>query len=90
MDPADLLVEARQQAVEELFPADLSLVRGVVSVALEGGAEFDGGDEERAGLADRLEVESSFPERLPCGRLPATARRTTGRRAATDARLASR
>lgn len=34
--------------------------------------------------------QSLFPERLPCGRLPVTERRTTGRRAATDARLASR
>ena len=32
------------------------LVAGVVALALQGGAEFDGGDEEAAGFADGFEV----------------------------------
>lgn len=38
----------------------LALLGGVVSLAVEGWFELDGGDEERAGLADRLEVAVHF------------------------------
>jgi len=40
----------------DLLAADLSFGGGVVALFLQGGAELDGGLEERAGLADRLEV----------------------------------
>jgi hypothetical protein len=50
------LVEPRQQAVEDLLPAGLSLGGGVVTLPFEDGAELDGGLEEYAGFADRLEV----------------------------------
>jgi hypothetical protein len=50
------VVEAGQQAVEDLLAAQLALGVGVVALALQGGAELDGGLEERARLADRLEV----------------------------------
>lgn len=47
----------------------LSLGLGVVALALEGGAELDGGDEEGARLADGLEVavelDGSCAEPLP-------------------------
>ncbi len=48
--------EAFEEPVEDLLSADLALVGGVVALALEGGPELDGGLEERARFADRLEV----------------------------------
>jgi len=42
-----------EEAVGDLLPAGLALGGGVVALGLEGGSEFDGGDEEGAGLADR-------------------------------------
>ena len=52
----DCLVEAGQESVEDFLPPGLALVGGVVALLLEGGAELDGGLEEGAGFADRLEV----------------------------------
>jgi hypothetical protein len=49
-------VESGEEVVEDFLAADLALVRGVVALPLEGGAELHGGLEERAGLADELEV----------------------------------
>ena len=49
-------VEAVEDAVEDLLPSDLALGGGVVALPLQGGSEFDGGDEEAAGFADRFEV----------------------------------
>ncbi|MFF4761056.1 hypothetical protein [Streptomyces sp. NPDC001292] len=43
-------------SIEDLLAGDRSLGRRVVPPAFEPGPELDGGDEERAGLADRLEV----------------------------------
>jgi hypothetical protein len=51
-----LLVEAREEAVEELLAADLALAFGVVALLLKRGTEGDRGDEEGAGLTDGLEV----------------------------------
>ncbi len=51
-----LLVEPVEEAVEDALSADLALGSGVVALALDGGPELDGGLEEGAGLADRLEV----------------------------------
>ena len=50
------VVEAGQQAVEDLLATELALGVRVVALALQGGAELDGGLEEGARLADRLEV----------------------------------
>lgn len=50
------VVEAIKDPVEYLLPADLPLLGGVIALALQGRPEFDGGHEERAGFADRLEV----------------------------------
>jgi len=50
------LVEAGQQSVEDFLPPGLALGGGVVALLLDGGTELDGGLEEGAGLADRLEV----------------------------------
>src|SRR6266513_6360120 len=52
----DCLVEAGQESVEDFLPPGLALGGGVVALLLEGGAELDGGLEEGAGFADRLEV----------------------------------
>ena len=52
----DCLVEAGQESVEDSLPPGLALGGGVVALLLEGGPELDGGLEEGAGLADRLEV----------------------------------
>ena len=49
-------VEPVEQAVEDFLAADLALAGGVVALPLQGGSELDGGDEEAAGFADRLEV----------------------------------
>jgi hypothetical protein len=51
-----LLVEALEEPVKDLLPAELALAVGVVALGLDGGAELDGGHEEGAGLADGLEV----------------------------------
>ena len=51
-----VLVESGEQSVEDLLAAELSFVDGVVALGPQGGAELDGGLEEGAGLADRLEV----------------------------------
>lgn len=50
-----MAVESCEEAVEDLLSDDLALVCGVVALSLEGGAELECGDEEGAGLADRLE-----------------------------------
>lgn len=50
------VVESLKESVEDLLSSDLSLLGGVVSLTSEGGEKLDGGDEERARLADRLEV----------------------------------
>jgi len=50
------VVEAFEEAVEDLLPGELSLVFGVVSLGLRCWPELDRGDEEGAGSADRLEV----------------------------------
>ena len=50
------LIEAFEEATEDLLSSYLALSGGVVSLGLQGRAELDGGDEEGAGLADRLEV----------------------------------
>ena len=47
---------ADEESVKDALATDLALGRGVVPLALEGGSELDGGDEEGARLADRLEV----------------------------------
>ena len=49
-------VESSEEPVEDFLATDLTLVGGVVALALKGGPELDGGLEEGAGLADRLEV----------------------------------
>ncbi|WP_174519527.1 hypothetical protein [Rhodococcus qingshengii] len=54
------VAESLDESVEDLLPPDLALVRGVVSLTSEGGEKLDGGDEERARLADRLEVAVEF------------------------------
>ena len=54
------MVESLEEAVEDLLPADLSFVVGVVSLGLQGGSELDGGDEEGAGFADRFVVAVEF------------------------------
>ncbi|MFC0448938.1 hypothetical protein [Rhodococcus jostii] len=50
------VVESLKESIEDLLSADLALVGGIVSLFGERGAELDGGDEERAGFADRFEV----------------------------------
>src|SRR6266508_2440337 len=55
-----LVVEAREEAVEDLLAADLALAFGVVALLLERGAERDRRDEEGAGLAEGLEVAVHF------------------------------
>ena len=52
----DCLVEAGQQSVEDFLAPGLALGGGVVALLFEGGAELDGGLEERARFADGLEV----------------------------------
>ena len=48
---------SRSRSPSKIFwPRDLSLVLGVVALGLQGGSELDGGDEEGAAFADRLEV----------------------------------
>ena len=54
------MVESLKEAVEDLLSADLALVLGVVSLGLQCRSELDCGDEEGAGLADRLEVTVEF------------------------------
>src|SRR5215831_837739 len=49
-------LEAREQTLEDLLTSDVPLGRRVVPLPLEGGPELGGGDEERAGLADGLEM----------------------------------
>jgi integrase len=49
-------VESGEEPVEDLLATQLSLGGGVIALSFEGGAELDGGLEERAGFADRLEV----------------------------------
>ncbi len=49
------MVEAFEESVEDLLGGDLALVLGVVALGLQGGSELDRGDEEGAGLTDRLE-----------------------------------
>lgn len=51
-----VVVESGKQSVEDLLAAEWSFVDGVVALGLQGGAEFDGGLEEGAGLADRFEM----------------------------------
>jgi len=51
-----LVAEPGEEPVEDLLAAELALRRGVVALALQGWPELDGGDEVRAGFADRLEV----------------------------------
>src|SRR5712664_3381551 len=51
-----MLVESGKQAVEDLLTADLALSGSILALALEGWAELQSGDEERAGLADRLKM----------------------------------
>src|SRR6266568_1482627 len=51
-----MLVESGKQAVEDLLTADLALSGRILALALEGWAELQGGDEERAGLADRFKM----------------------------------
>ncbi len=53
-------VESVEEAVEDVFAGDLAFDSGVVALALEGGFELDGGDEESAGLADGFEVAVEF------------------------------
>ena len=67
------LAESGEQPVEDLLPADLPFVRGVVALGLKGGTELDGGLEERAGLADRLEVavQSDWPGAVAVAEHPA-------------------
>jgi hypothetical protein len=55
-----LVVEACEEAVEDLLAADLALVLGVVTLLPERGTEGDRGDEKGAGLADGLEVAVQF------------------------------
>ncbi|MDQ3480940.1 MAG: hypothetical protein M3423_06380 [Actinomycetota bacterium] len=50
------VVESLKESVEDFLSTELALVGGVVSLAFEGGPEFDGGDEEDARFADRFEV----------------------------------
>jgi len=50
------LVEPVEQPIEDLLPAELSLVGCVVALALQGRPELDGGLEEGARFADRFEV----------------------------------
>src|SRR6266568_3691591 len=50
------LAEAGQQPVEDFLPPGLALGGGVVALLFEGGAERDGGLEERARFADGFEV----------------------------------
>jgi len=50
------LTEAGQQSVEDFLAPGLALGGGVVALGLQGGAELDGGLEERARFADGLEV----------------------------------
>jgi hypothetical protein len=52
----DVFVEAVEEAVEDLGPADLSFGGGVLALFAQRRSELDGGDEEGAGLADGLEV----------------------------------
>src|SRR5206468_5367944 len=52
----DCLAEAGQQSVEDFLAPGLALDGGVVALLFEGGAELDGGLEERARFADGLEV----------------------------------
>ena len=49
-------VESGEESVEDLLAPHLSFGGGVVALALQGGPELDGGHEEGAGFADRLEV----------------------------------
>jgi hypothetical protein len=51
-----MLVESGKQTVEDLLTADLALSGRIVALALEGWAELECDDEERAGLADRLKM----------------------------------
>jgi hypothetical protein len=55
-----LLIEAGEEAVEDLLAADLALAGGIVALALESRPELYGGDEERAGLADRFETRPAW------------------------------
>jgi site-specific recombinase XerD len=55
-DSGGFFFEAGEEAVEDLLATHLSFGGGVVALALQGGPELDGRLEERARLADRLEV----------------------------------
>ncbi|MDP3910760.1 MAG: hypothetical protein Q8Q14_10255 [Gemmatimonadales bacterium] len=56
MHQEEQLTEEGEEGVEDLLAGNLALALGVVALLLEGGAELDGGHEERTGLADGLEV----------------------------------
>ena len=51
-----MLVESGEQPVKDVLTADLALPRRIVALKLEGWSEVQGGDEERAGLADRFKI----------------------------------
>jgi hypothetical protein len=48
------IAEVGEDGVVDLFAGGVGVLAGVVALGGEGVAEFDGGGEERAGLADRL------------------------------------
>jgi hypothetical protein len=59
-----------EDAVEDLLAADLALAGGVIALALQGGPEFDGGDEEvrqgtRSGSPSRPVVTATVAEHAP-------------------------
>ena len=45
-----------EDAVEDLLASELALGCRVITLALQGGSEFDGSNEEAAGFTDGLEV----------------------------------
>ena len=61
------VVESLKEAVVDLLATGLAFGRGVVALGLEGGSELDGGDEEGAGLADRLVVAVKISFRMAAG-----------------------
>ena len=51
-----MLFESGEQPVKDVLTADLALPRGIVALKLESWSEVQGGDEERARLADRFKI----------------------------------